>query len=88
MLVLEPFLISGLTFAILQLLGNELSFIERLQSSKIGVAKILVPSCKNLPDKLSMPATLNGFKPFKMFNIFSEPISENSKFLFLNLILS
>ena len=85
---MEPFLKSGLTFAILQLLGNELSLIERLQSWEIGLAKISAPSFRNLPDKLSMPAALDGFKHFKIFNIFSGDVSENSKFKSLNLISS
>ena len=83
-----PYLKSGLIFAILQLLGNELRLIERLQSWEIGLAKISAPSFRNLPDKLSMPAALDGFKPFKIFNIFSGDVSENSKFKSLNLISS
>ena len=55
-------------FAILLLLGNELSLIEWLQSCKIGLAKI------------SVPAALDGFKPFNVFNIFSGDVSEDSKF--------
>ena len=31
-----------------------------------------------------MPAALDGFKPSKIFNIFSD-VSENSKFKYLNL---
>ena len=76
-----------MTFAILQLLGNKLSLIERLQSWEIGLAKTSAPSFRNLPDKLSMPAALDGFKPFKIFNIFSD-VSENPKFKSLNLISS
>ena len=60
---MERFLKSALTIAILQLLGNELSLTERLQSWEIGLAKISAPSFRNLPDKLSMPAPLDGFKP-------------------------
>ena len=52
-----------------------------------GLAKISAPSFRNLPDKLSMPAALDRFKPFKIFNIFSD-VSENSKFKSLNLISS
>ena len=40
-------------------------FDRRLQSWEIGLAKISVPSFRNLSDKLSMPAALDGFKPFK-----------------------
>ena len=68
-----------MTFAGLQLLGNELSLIEWLQSWEIGLAQISVPSFRNLLDNLSMPAALDGFKSFKIFNIFSGDISENSK---------
>ena len=77
-----------MTFAILRHLGDELSLIETLKSWENGLAKISSPSFRNLPDKLSIPAALNGFKPFKILNIISGDISENSKFKFLNLILS
>ena len=77
--VLEPFLKSNLTFAILKLLGNKLSLIERLKSWQIGLAKISAPSFRNLPDKLLMPTALDGFKPFKILNIFSD-VSEHTKF--------
>ena len=33
----------------------------------------------NLPDKLSMPAALDGFKPFQILNTFSGDISESWK---------
>ena len=79
-MVLEPFLKRGLTLAILQLLGKELSLIERLQSWDIGRAKTWAPSFKNLPDKLSMPAALDGWKPSKRLNVFTGDISENWKF--------
>ena len=42
-----------------------------------GLAKISAPSFRNLPDKLSMPAALDRFKSFKIFNIFSGDVSEN-----------
>ena len=67
---MEPFLKSGLTFAILQLPGSELSLIERLKGWEIGLAKISAPSFRNLPDKLSMSPALDEFKLFKIFNIF------------------
>ena len=86
---MEPFLKSGLTFAILQLLGNELNLIERLKSCKIGLAKISASSFRNLRDELTIRAALDGFKPFNIFNIFSGDIfSENSKFNSLYLISS
>ena len=83
---MELFLKSSLTFANLLLLGNKLSLIGILKSWEIGLAKMSAPSFRNLPDMLSMPAALDGFKPFKIFNIFSGDVSENSKFRFLNLI--
>ena len=43
-------------------------------------------SFKKLPDKLSMPAALDGFKPFKMLNIFSRDISKSWKFKFFNTV--
>ena len=36
----------------------------------IGGARTQAPFFKNLPDKLSMPAALDGFKPFEIINIF------------------
>ena len=81
---MESFSKSALTFEISQLLGNELSLKERLQSWEIGLAKISVQYFRNLPDKLSMPSALDEFKPFKIFNIFSGDVSENSKFKSLN----
>ena len=76
--VLELFIKKGLTFATLQLLGNEFSLIERLQSLEIGLAKISALPFRNLPDKLSMPAALDGVKSFKIFNIFSVDVSGNA----------
>ena len=76
---MKSFLKNGLNFAILQLLGSKLSLIGRLQSCEIGLAKISALSFRNLRDRLTMPAALDGFKPFNIFNIFSD-ISENSKF--------
>ena len=77
---MEPFLKSGLIFTILQLLGNELSLIQWLQSCKIGLAKISAPSFRNLRDKLTRPTALDGLKPFNIFNIFSGDVSEHSKY--------
>ena len=45
---------EGLNFAILQLLETELNFTERLRNYENGLAKISVPSFRNLPDKVSM----------------------------------
>ena len=64
----------------MQLLGKEWSLIERLQSWDIARTKTWAPSFKNLPDKLSMPAALDGFKPFKILNIFSGDVSKSWKF--------
>ena len=77
---MEPFLKSGSTFAILQLLGNEFSLIEKLQRCEIGLAKISASSFRNLWEKLTKPAAIDGFKPFNIFNIFSGDVSENSNF--------
>ena len=77
-----------MTFAVLQLLENEFRLMGRLQSWEIGHAEIPAPSSRNLPDKLSMPAALDGFKTFKIFNIFSRDVSEHSYIKSLNLILS
>ena len=85
---MEPFLESGLTFSILQLLRIELILVERLQSWKIDLAKISAPSFIKITGKLSMPATLDEFKSFQVFIIFSGEVSENSKFKSLDLILS
>ena len=77
-IVLRAFFKSGLT--ILQLPGKELSLIGRLRSWNIGSAKTWALSFKNLSDKLSMPAALDGFKPFKILNIFSIDVFESWKF--------
>lgn len=62
--VLELFLESGLTYAVLQILGNQLSLTERLKSWDVGLAKILAVSFTNVLDKLLMPVALNRYKPF------------------------
>ena len=86
--VLEASLKSSLTFVILQLLGNDLSLIERLESWKLGLAKISASSYRNLLANLSVSASLEGFKTFKLFAILSGDFSKNSKFKSLNVILS
>ena len=35
---------------------------------------------QKLPDKLSMPTALDGFKPFKILDIFSVDVSKSWKF--------
>ena len=60
---------SGLSLAILQLFGKELSLIERLQSLDIGCAKTSAPSFKNIADKLPMLVVLDGFEPFKILRL-------------------
>ena len=62
--VLELFLESGLTYAVLQILGNQLNLTERLKSWDVGLAKILAVSFTNVLDKLLMPVALNRYKPF------------------------
>ena len=71
----------------MQLLGKELSLIEKFQSWNIGHVKTWAPSFKNLPDKLSMPAAIDGFKPFKILNIFSGDVSESWKFKSFDTVL-
>ena len=41
----------------------------------MGLANVSVLSFKNLPYKLPMPAGLDGFKSFQIFNIFSVDLS-------------
>ena len=59
-----------------------------MQNWDIVLAKISVPSFRNVPYKLSMPAALDGFKPFKIHSIFSGGVSENWKSRSLKPILS
>lgn len=61
---MELFLESGLTYAVLQILGNQLNLTERLKSWDVGLAKILAVSFTNVLDKLLMPVALNRYKPF------------------------
>ena len=85
---MEALFKGGFTFAILKLLGSQLNLKGRLRSWDIGLAKISAPSFRNFPERLSMPAASDSFKPFKIFNNFSKEVLENSKFKSLNLILS
>ena len=62
-------------------------FDREIKKLRNWLAKISAPSFKDLPNKLSKPAALDGFKPFKIFNIASGDVSENSKFEYSNLIL-
>ena len=39
----------------------------------------MASSFRNLPDKLSMPAALDEFKPFKIFHIFFRQYLEKSE---------
>ena len=72
-----------MAFAFFQILGNELSLIEWLQSWDIGLAKISGPSFRNLPDKLSIPVAFDGFNYFKIFNIIQE-MFQKIQYLTLN----
>lgn len=76
---LQPFLQSSLTFAISQVLGKELSLIERLKSWDIDTTNIPASSPRKLPDKMSMPAALDGLKPSKLLNVFSRDVPESGK---------
>ena len=64
---------------------------ERIKFDR-EVAKVRYWSCHLLEiDQINyqcQPANLNGFKIFKIFNIFSRDASKNTKFKPLNLILS
>ena len=62
-------------------------FDREIKKLRNWLAKISVPSFRDLPNKLSIPAALDGFKTFKIFNIASGDVSENSKFEYSNLIL-
>ena len=62
-------------------------FDREIKKLRNWLAKISAPSFRDLPNKLSKPAALDGFKPFKIFNIASGDVSENSKFEYSNLIL-
>lgn len=75
---LQPFLQSSLTFAISQVLGKELSLIERLKSWDIDTTNIPASSPRKLP-KMSMPAALDGLKPSKLLNVFSRDVPESGK---------
>ena len=48
-----------------------------MQSWNIGHAKTRELSFKNLPNNLSMPAALDGFKPSKILNAFSGDVSKS-----------
>ena len=54
--------------------------MERLQSCDIGPDKASVASFENLSDKLSIIAVLDGYRPFKILNIFSGDVSKSWKF--------
>ena len=71
--VFEPFLNSGFSFTILQTDGNIEYFINKLQIWEIGLAIRVLPSFKNLPDRLSRPRALFSSKSLKSFNtVFSD----------------
>ena len=55
-------------------------FIKRLQSWDIGRAQTSAPYFKNLSDNVSMLAAADGFKPFRILNVFSGDVSESWKF--------
>ena len=68
---MEPFFKSGFTFATSRKREAHRESIKL----RIGLAKISTPSFRNLLNRLLMPATLGGFKPFKTFNIFPRDIA-------------
>ena len=51
--------------------------MERLQILEIGLAKILDPSFRNFPERLSIPAALSGFTSFNNLNTRSSVTLEN-----------
>ena len=55
---LEPFLNIDFHFASFQKSKNIFDLMERLYSLVTGFAKMTAPSFKNLPERLSIPATL------------------------------
>lgn len=54
---------------------------ERIKFDKeiavIDIAKISAPPFRILPENLSMPAALDGFKPSKILNAFSGDVSKS-----------
>ena len=63
------FLKIDLTFANLKALGNLFKGIERLQIPVISLARILAPSFRNLPGRLSMPAAFEVSISLKILSI-------------------
>ena len=74
---MNRFLNSGFNFAILQSDGNIEYLIDKLQIWEMGLAKIVAPSFKNLPDRLSRPAALFSSKSLRSFNTVSSDIKLN-----------
>ena len=70
----------GFNFAILQLDGNIECFIEKLQIWETGLAKTVASSFKNLPDRLSRPASLFSSKSWRSFNTVSSDATLNLNF--------
>ena len=66
--VFEPLLNNGFNLAILQSFPNVEYFIDRLEIWERGLAKIVVPSFKNLPDKLSKLAALFSSMLLRIFS--------------------
>ena len=52
---------SPFNLVIRQPVGKSEYFMERLPISEIGFSKVLVPSFRNFPERLSIPAALSIF---------------------------
>ena len=72
--IFEPFLNIGFNFASLHGSGKFTNFMERLHILVNGFAKMAVPSFKNLPGRLPIPAT---WEMPMFFNSFGEISSVN-----------
>ena len=67
---------------ILQSFGNVEYFIDRLQIWERGLAKIVAPSFKNLPDRLSKPAALFSSMFLRIFTTLSSETKVNLNLVF------
>ena len=74
----------GLSFAILQELGNFPELIKRLHKSVIDLTKTFVPSFKKWPDRLSKPAALDALVFFKIIKmVFSGTVARSKELLWI-----
>ena len=80
MSVLDLFLNSDVTWAILNLSGKFDSFIDKLIISQIGFANTSAPSLKKLGTILSIPGALETCKQHNNFLMASSVIQTSSNF--------